>query len=106
MLVVRPDDDAPSVKLRNWQVGSLPEATIAGQTITWHDFVQVGLAGRDEDAVYLAPELRGGGKPDPALLDVFSLGALAWHILTGRAPAASPEELLQRLTEQQGLRLS
>ena len=106
VLVVRPDDDAPAVKLLNWQVGSLAEATVAGGTLTWHDFLQVGLAGRDANAVYLAPELRGGGRPDAALLDVFSLGALTYHLLTGRAPAQTAEELLQRLRDGRGLRVA
>lgn len=106
VLVVRPDDDAPTLKIFNWQAGALAEATKPGETLTWHDFVQVGLGRRDENTVYLAPELRGGGRPDHALLDVFSLGALAYYLLSGRAPAETPEELLHRLRDAQGLRLS
>jgi serine/threonine protein kinase len=106
VLVVRPDDDSPTIKIFNWQAGSLAEATKPGETLTWHDFLQVGLGGRDANAVYLAPELRGGGRPDPALLDVFSLGALSFHLLSGRVPAETPEELLQRLRDAQGLSLS
>jgi serine/threonine protein kinase len=106
VLVVRPDDESPTVKLFNWQVGSLAESTAAGGTLTWHDFLQVGLGGRDANAVYLAPELRGGGRPDAALLDVFSLGAIAYHLLAGRAPAQTAEELLQRLRDGRGLRLA
>lgn len=106
VLVVRPDDDAPTLKIFNWQAGALAEATKPGETLTWHDYVQVGLGRRDENTVYLAPELRGGGRPDHALLDVFSLGALAYYLLSGRAPAETPEELLQRLRDAQGLRLS
>lgn len=106
VLVVHPDDDSPRVKIFNWQVGSLAEGTVAGGTLTWHDFLQVGLAGRDANAVYLAPELRGGGRPDPALLDVFSLGAVAYHLLTGRPPARTAEELLQRVKDGRGLRLA
>jgi serine/threonine protein kinase len=106
VLVTRPDDEAPGVKLFNWQAGALGEDPSTGTVYTWHDFLQVGLAGRDANAVYLAPELRGGGRPDPALLDVFSLGALAYHLLTGRPPAVTPEELLLRLREGEGLRLA
>lgn len=106
VLVTRPDDDAPGVKLFNWQVGVLAEGSASGATLTWHDVLQVGLAGRDADAAYLAPELRGGGRPDPALLDVFSLGALTYELLTGRPPAATAEELLERIREGRGLRLA
>lgn len=106
VLVVRPDDEAPALKVFNWQAGSLAEASKPGETLTWHDYVQVGLGSRDANAVYLAPELRGGGRPDHALLDVFSLGAVAFYLLSGRAPADTPEELLQRLRDAKGLRLS
>lgn len=106
VLVVRPDEEAPALKVFNWQAGALAEATKPGETLTWHDFLQVGLGGRDVNAVYLAPELRGGGRPDHALLDVFSLGAVAFHLLSGRAPAETPEELLQRLRDAKGLSLS
>lgn len=106
ILVVDPDGEAPTVKIFNWQVGSFAEGTADGSTLTWHDFIQVGLGGRDANAVYLAPELRGGGRPDAALLDVFSLGAIAFHILTGRAPAQTPEELLQRIRDGKGLHVA
>lgn len=106
VLVVRPNDDVPALKIFNWQAGALAEATKPGETLTWHDFLQVGLGSRDANAVYLAPELRGGGRPDHALLDVFSLGAVAFHLLSGRAPAETPEELLQRLRDAKGLSLS
>lgn len=106
VLVVRPDDESPAVKLFNWQVGTFAEGSTTGGTLTWHDFLQVGLGGRDENAAYLAPELRGGGRPDPALLDVFSLGAIAYHVLTGRAPAITAEELLERINDGRGLRLA
>ena len=106
VLVVRPDDPTPGVKLFNWQAGSLGAHTATGSTLTWHDFLQLGLGGREANAVYLAPELRGGGRPDAALLDVFSLGALAYHLLAGRPPAATAEELLLRLRETRGLSLA
>ncbi|WP_170252718.1 hypothetical protein, partial [Vogesella mureinivorans] len=41
-----------------------------------------------------------------AELDVFSLGALSYLILSGRAPASSALELLGTLRSQQGLQLS
>ncbi|WP_235497837.1 BREX system serine/threonine kinase PglW [Frankia sp. R43] len=49
---------------------------------------------------YLAPEI-GAPYPDPVGMDVFGLGALAYLILTGQAPADSPNALKTRL-EQSG----
>jgi serine/threonine protein kinase len=106
VLITRPDSDSPGVKLLNWQVGTVQDGDVATTVLTWHDFLQVGLGGRDANVVYLAPELRAGGRLDPSLLDVFSLGALTYHLLTGRPPAASAEELLLRLRDGQGLRLA
>lgn len=57
---------------------------------------------------YLAPEVNvAGSVPDPVALDVFGLGMLAYLLLTGQAPAATRQELLTRLSqEQSGLRPS
>lgn len=40
------------------------------------------------------------------MADVFSLGAIAYHIVSGRAPAGSAAELNQILTEHKGLPLA
>src|SRR4051795_806926 len=59
----------------------------------------------DPAKVYLAPESLGGGETG-AQADVFSLGAIAYHIFVGRPPADSPLDLPARLREGSGLRLS
>jgi len=55
--------------------------------------------------LYAAPE---GLRPaDPARIDVFGLGALAFFILTGgQAPATGPGELMDRLRRDRGLDLA
>lgn len=40
---------------------------------------------------YLAPEIGTAADPDPALVDVFGLGAVAYLILTGEAPPADQD---------------
>ncbi len=55
--------------------------------------------------VYEAPELRLGLAPSPAS-DIFSLGALAYYLLSGEPPAESPTALANRLKRDDGLRLS
>ena len=52
------------------------------------------LSGR----VYLAPEAAGVHTPDRMAADLFSLGALAYYVLTGgQAPATDRSSLLDRL---------
>lgn len=62
----------------------------------------------DEDAVraeaYQAPE--GVRATDRVRLDVFGLGALAYLVLTGRAPAPTRAALRERLARDQGLDLA
>ena len=106
VLVTNPDSDAPQVKLLNWQLGALEDMTGTDSRITWHDVLQVGLGGQETNAVYLAPEVRTDAHLDPALLDTFSLGTLAYRLLTGQPPAATPEALITRLASGKGLELS
>lgn len=95
ILVVDPASDRPQLKLMNWQTGerasgSSLAATIAG-TLHVDELV-------DEAASpYRAPETFAGTDPDPQLQDVFSLGALAYRLVTDRDPAGSRTELIERL---------
>lgn len=48
----------------------------------------------DLDATaYAAPEIRGGGPGEPTS-DVYTIGAILYHALTGQAPAALPPEIV------------
>ena len=60
----------------------------------------------DPAKVYLAPEATAGADEGAARADVFSLGTIAYHILTGRPPAPSPLDLPERLREGNGLLVS
>jgi serine/threonine protein kinase len=60
----------------------------------------------DPAKVYRAPEAAADGDEGAARIDVFSLGAIAYHILSGRPPVASPLDLPSRLREGNGLLLS
>lgn len=53
-------------------------------------------------AAYLAPEFAGGVDGTVAI-DVFGLGATAYLMVTGRAPAAGRPELIERLAAEGGL---
>jgi serine/threonine protein kinase len=106
ILVTDPESSAPGVKIFNWQAGHSELGSESATRLTVHQIVKVGLAGEAQGVVYLAPELYSVGALDRARLDVFSLGALAYHVLSGAAPAATVEELHEKLLRGGGLLLS
>lgn len=105
ILVRDPEGDTPRLQIANWQVASRGQGSSGGTgatTGTLH--VEDHLT--DPAKVYLAPEAVGGEDEGSARADVFSLGAIAYHILTGRAPVTNPLDLPGRLREGNGLVLS
>ena len=107
ILVRGPDTDQPRLQIMNWQVASRAEGSASASPVT------VGTRHIEEHfsdpaKAYLAPEaLSGeGGEAAGALADVFSLGAIAYHLVAGRPPADSALDLPERLREGGGLRLS
>lgn len=92
-------------KLMNWQTaareGNDPN-TVHRTTGTRHveDYVE------DPGLVYLAPETTRADATHGPSLDVFSMGAIAYHVFSGQAPAGSILELAEKLRLGQGLRLS
>jgi serine/threonine protein kinase len=92
-------------RLMNWQTASRDAAspdTVHRTTGTRHveDYVE------DPGLVYLAPETMRADPTHGPALDVFSLGAIAYHIFSGQPPATSALELAEKLRVGQGLRLS
>ena len=56
--------------------------------------------------VYIAPENTWGDLAHGPHLDVFSLGAIAYHVFSGQPPAASSLDLHDKLRAGPGLRIS
>ena len=106
VLVADPEADKPHLKLFNWQAGTSELTTEATTRMTVGHVLKVGLAGEAGGAVYLAPELYSGGVQEPGAVDVFSLGALAYHLITGTPPAETVEALHAKLRQAEGLRPS
>ena len=106
ILVVDPDAENPRLKILNWQTGARERTgtrmTSLGLTATSH----VDQLIEDKSAVYMAPEALSERGSSGAELDVFSLGALAFHLLSGKAPAENLYELIEKLREHKGLKLS
>lgn len=94
-VLVRPaqtDTASPRIRVANWHTGArvAEGGTSTIVTGTLHAHVEA-LAAADAE-LYRAPEFHQPASR-PALLDVFSLGALAVYALTGKPPAASVRQL-------------
>jgi len=99
-------DGRCAIQVFNWQTGiRLPTASTTGASrvsATLH----AGQLLEDASLVYLAPEALTGGADGGTELDIFSLGALAYLLFTGRAPAASQAELQGKLRQSGALNIT
>jgi serine/threonine protein kinase len=105
IMIYGTDSASLSPRIMNWQTASREAAnldTVHRTTGTRHveDYVE------DPGLVYLAPETTRADTTHGPSLDVFSLGAIAYHVFSGQAPAGSVLELTEKLRIGQGLRLS
>ncbi|MDR6495646.1 serine/threonine protein kinase [Paraburkholderia terricola] len=100
----------PRPRIMNWQTGTRegtqnsdtvdPARRTVGGTMHVDEYVE------DPGLVYLAPETSQAEVQHGPSLDVFSLGAITYHVFSGRPPAGSVLELAEKLRVGQGLRLS
>lgn len=103
VLVLDPDAPTPHVQLYNWQTSARDFGTTSsrGVTATLH----VGALVEDSATVYMAPEAFTDPQCRGEQLDVFGLGAIAYHLFAGAPPASSFAELADRLREGKGLQI-
>jgi len=92
ILVRNPGSERPRVQIMNWQVAirgegsaSIPVMTLGTRNLDDHF--------ADPAKVYLAPEALGAQTEAGPRADVFSLGAIAYHLFTGKPPADNPLDL-------------
>ncbi|MGW7002051.1 BREX system serine/threonine kinase PglW [Streptomyces sp. NPDC054933] len=99
-VAARSDGGQPTLRITDWQSAARDfEATSLrslGNSPLGEEHIQ------DAAEVYLAPGF-DEEYADPVELDVFGLGAVAYLILTGNAPAARRSELMARLGADGGL---
>lgn len=100
ILVLPGDDGLPRVQVYNWQLSRRESASTLGGTQHFS-----GLAA-ESALVYTAPEARQGLDTTAEAADVFSLGAIAYRLFTGKPPADDIAALAQKLAQQNGLRVS
>ena len=105
VLVRDADATSPRLQVTNWQVASRAEGSTAGAMMT-AGTLHVDDHIADPSKIYLAPEAATSADAGAAQADVFSLGAIAYHLLSGRPPATSPLDLPNLLREGNGLLLS
>jgi serine/threonine protein kinase len=96
------DVNAPTPKLQvyNWQVGVRETASTSGRLTNVEDLVEA------QALVYMPPEAVSDCRKVTEASDVFSLGAIAFHLFASRSPATNPTELAKILREQKGLSIS
>lgn len=107
ILVVDLDNARPKIKVFNWQVGYRTAGTTAGAsggqiTATSH----VDRLVEDVSTAYMAPEALLEGEGTGEHLDIFSLGAIAYHLFSNKPPAANALDLAEKLRETKGLQIS
>ena len=95
ILVIDPDSGNPKIKIFDWQTAKREDSVRTGTRLTLEETVQPGLSGDKQSVVYLAPEITTTGGFDIDRLDIFSLGTIAYFIVSGVPPAGSVEELHQ-----------
>lgn len=95
----------PRLQIMNWQTAardgsSSGSGPATSGTLHPEDYIE------DPAKVYMAPEALHGADMAGAHHDIFSLGAIAFHVFSGVSPAASPLELIEKLRIRGGLQLS
>ena len=97
------DFDNPSqlyLQVYNWQVGAKLETEISTPLTDVEDLVE------SQALVYMSPEAVADVRRVSEASDIFSLGAIAFHLFTSRPPAGSLSELTQILRDRKGLSVS
>ena len=104
VLVVRPGAANQRFCIINWQTGSREGGGSTASTVEGTRHVDQLID--TEAAPYLAPEALTVTDADPQLLDVFSLGAIAYLVFTGQPAATTLAALTERLQRDGGLEVS
>ena len=107
VLVLDADSERPRIKVFNWQAGYRASAEQPGATQGITATSHVCQLVDDPTTAYMAPDALLAPKENLGEhLDVFSLGAVAYHILSGQPPAADGAELATMIRKTRGLQLA
>jgi serine/threonine protein kinase len=101
--VAKPDSRYPKLRIADWQTAA-SAAPVAGASVLASNLRSLAAHLEPAAGLYLAPEF-AYPESDKRGLDVFGLGALAYTIACGQAPADSMTDLHERVEKEQGLNL-
>jgi serine/threonine protein kinase len=106
IIVTHPTGPRPRIKVFNWQVGYREGSSTSGVSKVVAATSHVDRLVEDASTAYMAPEAFADESNIGEHLDVFSLGAIAYHLFSGEPPAANGLELSNKLRETKGLKIS
>jgi serine/threonine protein kinase len=99
-------DGDPQIKIFNWQIGCRGPAGSTAHGSTHLGTTPVESLTERGTALYRAPEVRYAPDTTSEQVDVSSLGAIAYHVLSGRPPASDLLDLREKLRISKGLALA
>lgn len=103
IFVTLKDEENFSIKIGNW---STAERIYESETQQISAFSHLSRVIQEEAGPYVALEAHDSGDADGVHMDVFSLGAIAYHLFTGKKPAESNIELQDKLSRNNGLQIT
>jgi serine/threonine protein kinase len=106
ILVTALESAKPQTKIFNWQTARREGSTEGSSRPATVDSLHLELFGDPHSLIYMAPEAIAGTAFDAPKLDIFGLGAVAYHLFSGCLPATSIQELQQKCEAGHGLRIS
>ena len=106
ILVKAPASRTPQIKIFDWQTARRESSSTGSAHPTGDAGLHLGLFGDPQSLLYMAPEAIAGMVFDASKLDIFALGAVAYYVFSGFAPASSIEELQRKCVDGRGLRIS
>ena len=106
ILVVDPEAAPPRVQVFNWQTGARHAADSGTPGPATMGASRLDAFVEENTWVYMAPEAVTERGAAGEQIDVFSLGAIAYHLFSGRPPATGLAAMTERLRQEQGLQIS
>lgn len=108
VLVTDVDSPKPQIKIFNWQIGYRTSSSDTPASVTVLPTRHVDGLIDDASTAYMAPEAFHDEEQesDGEHLDIFSLGAIAYHVFANQPPASNGIELVEKIRASSGLQIS